>query len=324
MQLMQLKHGMAILSRLTLILLLTHQIKNSMKKLNSLKKTFLSLLCLLVLTAAHAQTDTSKVKTYVITTNDGGEFIGEIISQDAKEVLIQTKDKGQVSIPKYQVKEIREIKDGDINTGGVYIPDEVFSTRYFITTNGLPIKKGESYILWNLWGPDFQFGVADNLSVGVMTSWLAYPLVATAKYSIPVNDKVNIGVGLLAGTSTWGSGSFFFGFALPFGSVTFGDRKSNLTFSGGYGAVAFEGESSGRPLVSVSGMSKVGKKVSLVFDSFILPPNSGNGSGGGLLIPGIRLQTAEDKAFQFGFAGIFADGEALPVPIPFVQWFKKI
>ena len=295
-----------------------------MKNLNLIKKTLVSLFCVLMLSAAHAQTDTSKVKTYVVITNDGGEFIGEIISQDAKEVLIQTKDKGQVSIPKYQVKEIREIKDGDINTGGVYIPDEVFSTRYFLTTNGLPIKKGESYILWNLCGPDFQFGVADNLSVGVMTSWLAYPIVGTVKYSIPLSEKVNLGVGLLAGTSTWGSGSFYLGFALPFGSFTLGDRKSNLTFSGGYGAVAFDGETSGRPLVSVSGMTKVGKKVSLVFDSFILPSTSENSTGGGLLIPGIRLQTAEVKAFQFGFSCIIADGEAFAIALPFVQWFKKL
>lgn len=295
-----------------------------MKNLNLIKKTLVSLFCVLMLSAAHAQTDTSKVKTYVVITNDGGEFIGEIISQDAKEVLIQTKDKGQVSIPKYQVKEIREIKDGDINTGGVYIPDEVFSTRYFLTTNGLPIKKGESYILWNLWGPDFQFGVADNLSIGVMTSWLAYPLVGTVKYSIPLSEKVNLGVGLLAGTSTWGSGEVYFGFVLPFGSVTLGDRKSNLTFSGGYGATTFYGSEGSEPLISVSGMTKVGKKVSLVFDSFIIPNTAKNNTGGGIIIPGIRLQTAEDKAFQFGFAGIFADGEALPVPIPFVQWFKKL
>jgi hypothetical protein len=38
----------------------------------------------------------------------------------------------------------------------------------------------------SLWGPDFEFGIAENFSVGVMTTWLAYPLVGTAKYSIPL------------------------------------------------------------------------------------------------------------------------------------------
>ena len=55
--------------------------------------------------------------------------------------------------------------------------------------------------MYNLWGPDFQFGVAENLSVGVMTSWLAVPVIVTAKISIPVvRDRMNIGTGALLGT----------------------------------------------------------------------------------------------------------------------------
>lgn len=297
-----------------------------MKTLNHFKNSLFLVLFFFAFLQTNAQTDTSKnkgPKLYVITTNDGGEFIGEIISQDSKEILIKTQDRGEVSIPKYQVKEIKELAVGDINTSGVYIPAEVFSTRYFLTTNGLPIKKGENYILWSLWGPDFEFGIAENFSVGVMTTWLAYPLVGTAKYSIPLAKNASLGLGLLAGTSTWGSNVVSWQFALPFASLTLGDRKKNITFSGGYGSVANDGDNSGRALVSVAGMAKVGKKVSLVFDSFIFPANSDSG-GGGLLIPGIRLQTANDKAFQFGFAGIVADGNVLPIPIPFVQWFKKI
>ena len=75
--------------------------KNSMKKLNFLKKTFLSLLCIVMVSAAHAQTDTSKVKTYVVITNDGGEFIGEIISQDAKEVLIARHDLAHLAVEQH-------------------------------------------------------------------------------------------------------------------------------------------------------------------------------------------------------------------------------
>jgi hypothetical protein len=160
-------------------------------------------------------------------------------------------------------------------------------------------------------GSGFEFGIAENFSVGVMTTWLAYPIIGTAKYSIPLAKNASLGLGLLAGTSTWGSSQFSWQFALPFASLTLGDRKKNITFSGGYGSVTTDGDNGGRALVSVAGMAKVGKKVSLVFDSFIFPANSDSG-GGGLLIPGIRLQTANDKAFQFGFAGIVADGNVLP------------
>jgi len=281
------------------------------------------LLAVFVSFQVSAQKDSVKAtKIYVITTNDGGEFIGEIISEDAKEVLIKTKDKGEVSIPKYQIKTRKTLESGDLNASGEYIPAEVFSTRYFITTNGLPIVKGESYVQWNLWGPDFEFGVADNFSVGVMTTWLANPMIATAKYSIPLNKKTSLGVGTLLGTTTWiAPGSF--GLALPFASLTNGDRKKNISLTAGYGAVAFDGEISGRMLLSAAGMTKVGKKVSIVFDSFIIPPKGRSGTTA-LLIPGLRIQTASDKAFQFGFAGIYTSEEFVPLPIPFVQWYKKI
>jgi hypothetical protein len=288
---------------------------------------FISLLALMVFSTSRASAqnfpDTAKIKsskTFVITKNDGTEFVGIIISQDAREVLIDTEKMGQVIIPKHEIREIREIKKGEISAGGEYLPAEVFSTRYFLTSNGLPIEKGESYILWNLYGPDFQFGIGKNFGVGVMTSWFAVPLIGSAKYSLELNKNVSLGLGILLGTGSWANPDF--GLALPFGSLTFGDRRKNLTFSSGYGTVWSKGKNEGRLLLSVAGMSKVGNKVSLVFDSFIFP-SSGN-SGGALLLPGIRLQTENKKAFQFGFGALVANGKLIPMPIPVVQWFKKL
>ena len=42
-----------------------------------------------------------------------------------------------------------------------------------------------------------------------------------------------------------------------------------------------------------------------------------------LFIPGIRIQSKNDRAFQFGFLGLYADNQMLPLPIPMVQWFRK-
>lgn len=290
---------------------------------------------------------TDKSKVYVVTTNDGGNFVGQITYYDSKEVLIVTKQMGEVSIPKYQIKSIELLDDRNLNSAGEFIPNEVFSTRYFITTNGLPIDKGENYIQWNLYGPDIQFGVGKNFGVGIMTSWMGMPLIGSAKYSFNVGEKINLGLGLLAGTGSWAS--IQSGGALPFGVVTIGDRKSNINISGGYVAFYLDKSQFGlddgnmsRPLCSIAGMTKVGKKVSLVFDSFIvgaggyklvtqLNPTTGlyeevqvQRKGGALLIPGIRLQTEANSAFQFGFAGLIASGELVPFPIPMVQWYRKI
>jgi hypothetical protein len=314
-----------------------------------------------------AQPVSDTTKMHVITKNDRTTFVGRIVSQDAREVLIETKEIGLVAIPKHEIREIREIETRELNVKGDYVPGEVFATRYFITTNGLSIAKGENYMIWQLFGPDIQFGVSENFGLGVMTTWLGAPIIGTAKYSIPFNENTSLALGLLAGTDTWyGTG---FALALPYAAFTVGDRIVNLTFSAGYGVLGFKEEiynfntgrsskkrvSQGRMLISFAGMFKAGKKVSIVFDSFIVPggkkyqttefyevyqfnPNTGfdeyvetrernvtkKREGFALILPGLRFQTDPHKAFQFGFAGVFAGGEAVPIPVPMIQFFQKL
>lgn len=253
---------------------------------------------------------------HIVIKHDGTEFIGKIISQDAREVLIDTKSIGKVIIPKHEIKEIRVLKDEDVNYAGIYIPKEIFSTRYFFTTNGLPVEKGESYTQWNLFGPDFQFSAGNNLGLGVMTSWFGVPIIGSAKYTFKLGKNSGLAIGTLLGTGSWAAPDF--GLALPYSTLTFGDRRSNISFSAGYGAVWVDSDSDGRMLLSVAAMSKVGPKISLVFDSFIVP------DAFSVLIPGIRWQIKSEQAFQFGFAGLITNGELVPLPIPMLQWFRKI
>jgi hypothetical protein len=126
-------------------------------------------------------------------------------------------------------------------------------------------------------------------------------------------------VGGLLGTGSWAEPSF--GLAVPYVAFTFGDRKNNLSFSGGYGAVFYTGESNGRVLMSVAGMTKVAPKVSLGFESFIVPAIADLQSLA-ILIPGIRLQTDRNRTFQFGFGALYTDGNF--APIPFIQLFRKL
>lgn len=269
------------------------------------------------------KTDSSKVQKYFkVEKNDGTIYLGKIISQDAREVLLETDKIGQVYIPKHEIKSISEVKVGDMDKNGNYIPEEIFSTRYFITTNALPMEKGENYILWNLYGPEFQFGVGKNFGVGIMTTWVGIPIVGSVKYSFNISEKFNLGLGGLFGTGSWAAPDFFVG--LPYGVATLGDRRRNLNFSAGYGFFAINGNSEGRALLSVAGMTRIGKKASFVFDTFIIPSTKAGQIGGALILPGFRFQTDSKGAFQFGFGAIAFDGELVPVPIPIVSWFRKL
>ncbi|MBN2807328.1 MAG: hypothetical protein JXR22_11785 [Prolixibacteraceae bacterium] len=221
-----------------------------------------------------------KNQLYLIEKFDGVKFFGKVISLDDREVLIETEDLGRIYIPKHLIREISPVL---VKADENYLTEELFATRYFITTNGLPIKKGENYIQWNLYGPDFQFGVADNFGVGVMTSWAAIPIIGTAKYSRNLGKNTSMALGLLAGTGSWAFPEF--GLLLPYVSFTLGDRRNNLTFSTGYGKIFYQEDeynyntgvsnevnrSEGRFLLSIAGLAKINEKFSLVFDSFISP-----------------------------------------------------
>lgn len=320
------------------------------------------ILVLAAVNSSSAQTPADSTKTHIVVKHDGVEFIGTIISQDAREVLISTKTVGDVIIPKHEIKEIREVQTNEFTATGQYVPNEVFSTRYFLTTNGLPIEKGESYVLWSLYGPDFQFGVAKNFGVGIMTTWVACPIIVSAKYSFKLSKGASLGIGALAGTGSWTRPDF--AMAVPFTALTFGDRKANITFSLGYGAITYKQEqynpsttyfteervSDNRVLFSTAFMLKVSRQLSFVFDTFVIPEgrayqateynyvydeNTGytnavpytttkKRQAFALVIPGMRWQMDSKRAFQFGFTGVKAEGEWMPLPIPMVQWFRKI
>ena len=110
-----------------------------------------------------------------------------------------------------------------------------FTTRYYFTTNALPIKKKENYALIHLYGPEVHFALTDNLSLGVMATWIASPIALAAKYSFK-NSNPDSDIHFALG-GIFGSGGYLLPQAyggLYFGTVTKGSRSSNVSFSAGF------------------------------------------------------------------------------------------
>lgn len=252
-------------------------------------------------------------KIYVVTKNDGTKFTGNILSSDAREVLLKTTTIGEIIIPKHEIRSIVEFQEGDDKF------KEIFASRYFLTTNGLPVEKGDSYVQWTLFGPDIQFGVSDNVGIGVITSWVANPVALSFKYSGNLGHKLNYAVGTLAGSTLW-SGGDGIRFALPFAAVTIGDENGNVNASVGYGFASYDTYSGSQAMFSLGAMKKVTRSGSLVFDSLVFPSE---GESVALIVPGFRIQTQEKSAFQFGFPGFVTSGDSSPVGFPMVSWFRK-
>lgn len=243
------------------------------------------------------ETDTLKSEQlYVVTKNDGTEYIGKILNDDGREILIETELLGKIYIPKSEIRSITKIEDRKEIIHGEYQSTGPFTTRYAFTTNALPIIKGENYAIINLYGPEVHFAVTNHLNIGIMSTWIASPMVLALKYSIKTKkEKINFSIGTLNGTS--GYLNTFKGFGgLHFANISIGSRKQNITLSGGYGYVqtgseiaeflpqtvyssepylSYNGANSINttapiihgPLFSIAGITPVGAKASFVFDS---------------------------------------------------------
>lgn len=320
----------------------------------------------------------SLVQKKVVTTINGQVYIGQILSDDGREILIETDKLGKLFISKSDIKSIVDLKDEKDIKHGEFNATGPFTTRYAFTTNALPITKGENYALLNLYGPEVHFAVTDNLNIGVMSTWIASPFVFAAKYSHKTtNEKINLSAGALIGTSGYLTSFRGIG-GLYFGNITFGDRKNNITFSAGYAHLKTgiyndnylapdEYPNDGQvyqlyerslnpvskgPMFSIAGIAKVGAKASFVFDSMfgyfsssrnrqvyvdnfdgtskIVSSNVDTKSIALFFMPGMRFQSAENKAIQVSLAGVsfkrlqgYVNTETISVPIPMVSWFFK-
>ena len=187
-----------------------------------------------------AQEDAQKEekKLFLITKTDGGEFIGEIISDDGREILLMTTTIGKIYINKSNISNISAVDEESKNkTVGEFRAEGPFTTRYFFTNNSLPIKKKEHYAMIQLYGPEVHFSVSDKLSLGIMASWIASPIAIASKLCIYSKDNTHVSMGNILGNSGYIEQGKIFG-GLHWLTITKGDRMKNFSFSAGYGYIA--------------------------------------------------------------------------------------
>lgn len=272
-------------------------------------------------TVAQAQ-QAPRVGSWVtVEKTDDGRYVGILLSADEKEVLLDSTAIGSVVIPRAFVRSIMPAVVQSSQQRAASAQALPFSSRYFITTNGFPIGEDGAYILFTTFGPDFQFAPTENLSVGILTTYIGSPILGSIKATTRVSDNVNAAAGALIGWNGWIPEFIFF--ALPYGSVTFGSRASNVTLSTGYGYVSYDGDDGGRALFSIAGQTHAWSKVSLMFDSIILSA----GTNTSMLVfgmPGVRVATGRNSAFQVAFPFAYADGELRMVPVPTVGYFVRM
>ena len=254
-----------------------------------------------------SQTGDIDTNTYVVIKSNNQEFIGKILSDDGREILLMTASIGKVYINKSDIKSMVLISDAKHQIiNGEYRGSGVFTTRYQFSTNAFSILKGENYAKINLGGPEVHFAVSNKFSIGVMSSWIASPVGLALKYTVPTrNEKVNFGVGTIMASSGYIAQGRIWG-GLHWGMLTIGDRKNNITFSAGYSYIkapslfgsstfytpgtyaavddgngfysrpyidSYEVKNEGMikaPILGIAGLATVGKKASFIMDAMFI------------------------------------------------------
>ena len=346
-----------------------------------------------------AQVTPADTNLYRVVKSNNQEYIGRILNDDGREVLLETSSLGKIYIVKSDIQSIAIVHREIDFVGDEYRGTGVFTTRYQFSTNAFPLQKHDNYALVNLYGPEVHFSVSKNFSVGVMATWIASPIVLALKYTIPTrNEKLNFGFGTLLGSAGYLNQGKGYG-GLHWGMVTYGDRKNNVTFSLGYSylntgietgeqmyvpgtypvdltngfydyptltPINYKTPTMKAPIIGIAGVASVGKKASFVMDIMLVfgqktedlhsqevytgyDPITGfptqtyvgpistlserTNSVNCLIMPGMRFQKTENKAFQISLAGVIGNTtkqkastittNRYSFPVPMCTWFYK-
>lgn len=231
-------------------------------------------------TNTYSQELTDSISLWEVETEDGNSFIGSIVDEDSSQLILLTEIYGRIHIPSSRIRLKREIKKSTLIEGEHWFKNP-HATRYFFMTNGYGLRKGEAYYqnTWVLFN-QMSYGITDHITIGggVLPLFLfagaPTPVWITPKVAIPiVKDKINASAGMILG-HVLGEGVSF---GIAYGDFSIGNRDNNLTIGGGW---AFsDSQWADNPTLTLSGMTRVGRKTYLLTENYYIGFSEGSSFG---------------------------------------------
>lgn len=206
----------------------------------------------------------------IIETVNGTSYFGEIRGLAGGVLTIRSALLGTFEIRSNTISKIT-MSNAYVNRRGSSWFTNPNATRYFFAPSAIPLKKQEgyyqnAYLLAN----SVNVGVTNNITIGggVVIPLLFY---VTPKVSFKVAKNFYLGGGILF------TQSFISGFGLSagigYGLATYGSYEHNVTIGAGYGYAKFNTEykNTPMPIVTLNGMTRIAKKISLVTENWLIP-----------------------------------------------------
>lgn len=273
-------------------------------------------------------------KPQIITTNDGGVFIGYIEEMNDREVTIVTKDKGRVIIPKYAIKTIETITE-DNYISGEHVRKNRFANKYFLANSALPINKGELSVSTIYYAAvSIDYGVTDKFSIGLSTTLYGMPLTLNLKTSYKIGKQLYLGPELHLGW-LWAIPNSFFSYGAM--KLTRGTSNNNFTFSGGYLITNINDNFSSNNnyysqyyFINGSLMKRLNPRLALIAEAWGFGNINNKMFPGAVAVLGLKTMKKERSSWTFSFVTfIFQDKgvsstRTFVIPIPFIGWSGKM
>lgn len=296
-------------------------------------QTFLiALLVLITVQNINAQINAGNVqidKTYKVELSDGTVFIGKILSKDGEIIVMKTPIIQRIEVTSSNVKSIAEIDETLLKDGDYWFTNP-HASRYLFGPTAFNLKKGEGYYQNTMLALNsFNVGVTDNISIGgglelistvssISSGEFQPILFVTPKVSFEVTEDFHAGAGMYyvntpnidIGTR---SGS---GLAIAYGIGTYGSKDHNLTGGLGWGFV--QGQFEQKPIITVSGMTRISQKTALVTENWFIS----NDNYYSVFSYGIRF-FGDNLAVDLAFVNNADIAEVFIIGFPWVSFVVK-
>lgn len=273
--------------------------------------------------------DTNNKQVYRVTLNDKSSYIGEITEETTSTLVLINQTTGvKTELPTTQIQKKELLSESSIKNNEYWF-ENPNATRYLFGPSAFNLKKGEGYyqntmLLLN----SFNVGITDYFSIGGGIEFLSTfitlsegnfnPIIYfTPKVGFSVADNIHVGGGvLLASIPQFGETSNT-GLGMLYGLGTYGNLDHNVTATIGWGSV--DGNSFNKPLITVSGMTRVAKKTALVTENWLIPTDS---SYEPIFSYGVRF-FGENIAVDLAFINNWDIAQSLLIGVPYVNFVVK-
>jgi hypothetical protein len=231
-------------------------------------------------TILFSQEPADSTSLWEVETEDGNSFIGTIVDEDSSRTILLTEIYGRIQIPSARIKAKKVLEKSNLIGGELWF-DNPHATRYFFMTNGYGLRKGEAYYqnTWVLFN-QLSYGITDHITIGggvvplFLFAGASTPVWITPKVAFPiVKDKINMSAGMILG-HVLGEGV---NFGIGYGDLSVGNRDNNLTI--GVGWAFADTQWADKPTLTLSGMTRVGRKTYLLTENYYIGLSEGSSFG---------------------------------------------